>query len=60
MDSVQEIMERAEADGRDPDEELRDVISRTVLARGHDTAGSTGAVDDSSQPKRQRLDEGNS
>lgn len=53
-------MQRAEADGRDPDEELREIIGRTVLdgvARGH---GSADAADDSSQPKRQRLEEGNS
>ncbi|KAF8149848.1 ankyrin [Crassisporium funariophilum] len=31
MTSVQEIMERAEAEGRDPDEELRQAVSRTVL-----------------------------
>lgn len=31
MTSVQEIMERAEADGQDPEEELRQLVSRTVL-----------------------------
>lgn len=31
MRSVQDIMERAEAEGRDPDEELRQVVGRTVL-----------------------------
>ncbi|CAA7267157.1 unnamed protein product [Cyclocybe aegerita] len=31
MASVQEIMQRAEAEGRDPDEELRELVSRTVL-----------------------------
>ncbi|RDB25523.1 hypothetical protein Hypma_006508 [Hypsizygus marmoreus] len=31
MASVQDIMQRAEAEGRDPDEELRQVVSRTVL-----------------------------
>ncbi|KAJ7650327.1 ankyrin repeat-containing domain protein [Roridomyces roridus] len=31
MASVEEIMQRAEAEGRDPDEELRAVVSRTVL-----------------------------
>jgi len=31
MRSVQEIMVRAEADGHDPEEELRQVVGRTVL-----------------------------
>ncbi|KAG2107103.1 ankyrin repeat-containing domain protein [Suillus cothurnatus] len=31
MQSVHDIMERSEADGRDPDEELRQVVGRTVL-----------------------------
>ncbi|KAJ6513331.1 ankyrin repeat-containing domain protein [Mycena sanguinolenta] len=31
MSSVEEIMRRAEAEGRDPEEELRQVVSRTVL-----------------------------
>lgn len=31
IQSVQNIMERAEAEGRDPDEELRQVVGRTVL-----------------------------
>ncbi|KAF9468128.1 hypothetical protein BDZ94DRAFT_1247255 [Collybia nuda] len=31
MASVQGIMERAEAEGRDPEDELRQVVSRTVL-----------------------------
>lgn len=31
IQSVQGIMERAEAEGRDPDEELREVVGRTVL-----------------------------
>ncbi|THH31430.1 hypothetical protein EUX98_g2752 [Antrodiella citrinella] len=32
LDSVQDIMNRAEAEGRDPDEELRQVVGRTVLS----------------------------
>jgi len=65
MDSVQEVMQRADEEGRDPDQELRDAISKTVLdgvARGHDLAAgeSAGAAHDSLQPKRQRLDEGTS
>jgi len=31
MQSVQDIMRRAEAEGRDPDAELREVVGRTVL-----------------------------
>ena len=31
MESVQEIMERAQAEGRDPDAELREVVSRAVV-----------------------------
>lgn len=31
MHSVNDIMERAEAEGRDPDEELRQIVGRTVL-----------------------------
>lgn len=31
LQSVQDIMRRAEAEGRDPDEELRQVVGRTVL-----------------------------
>jgi hypothetical protein len=65
MDSVQGIMQRAEEEGRDPDQELRDAISKTVLdgvAKGHDLAAgeSADAAHDSLQPKRQRLDEGTS
>ncbi|KAJ7274469.1 ankyrin repeat-containing domain protein [Mycena haematopus] len=31
MSSVEDIMQRAEAEGRDPEEELRQVVGRTVL-----------------------------
>lgn len=31
MDSVQEIMQRSEAEGTDPDAELRQLVGRTVL-----------------------------
>lgn len=58
MDSVQEIMQRAEEEGRDPDQELKDAISKTVLdgvAKGHDLAAGD-AAHDSLQTKRQRLD----
>ncbi|KIP05027.1 hypothetical protein PHLGIDRAFT_129141 [Phlebiopsis gigantea 11061_1 CR5-6] len=44
MDSVQVIMERAEAEGRDPDAELREVVSRAVMqgmVTGYDMGNST-------------------
>ncbi|TFK40312.1 ankyrin repeat-containing domain protein [Crucibulum laeve] len=67
MASVQEIMERAEAEGRDPDEELRQVVSRTVLdgvatgyAMTEDTsirdAGRAREDPDDSPSKRSRMD----
>jgi hypothetical protein len=31
MQSVHDIMQRSEANGQDPDEELRQVVGRTVL-----------------------------
>jgi hypothetical protein len=31
MSSVEDIMQRAEAEGRDPEQELREIVSRTVL-----------------------------
>lgn len=31
MNSVQDIMERAQREGRDPDAELREVVSRAVI-----------------------------
>jgi uncharacterized protein len=31
IESVQDVMSRAEADGRDPDDEIRQVVSRTVV-----------------------------
>lgn len=31
MATAQEVIQRAEAEGRDPDEELRQVVGRTVL-----------------------------
>ncbi|KAL1747147.1 hypothetical protein HDZ31DRAFT_32642 [Schizophyllum fasciatum] len=60
MASVQEIMERAEAEGREPDEdELRAVVSRTVL-QGVAQGFSMGEVDDGAREesveKRQRGD----
>jgi uncharacterized protein len=31
MESVQDVMQRAEAEGIDPDDELRHIVSRTVV-----------------------------
>ncbi|KAG1733613.1 uncharacterized protein EDB91DRAFT_1057349 [Suillus paluster] len=67
VQSVHNIMQRAEADGRDPDEELRQVVGRTVLegvitgyemttdsaAAHHSEAGSPNGV------KRPRTDGNN-
>lgn len=63
MASVQDIMQRAEAEGRDPDEELRQVVGRTVLegvVSGFEmTTGEEqrGPVDDS-PAKRPKRDDG--
>lgn len=65
MTSVQEIMQRAEAEGRDPEEELRQVVSRTVLegvvtgfemTENDDQRGY--AKDDASPAKRPKTDDG--
>ncbi|KAF9476683.1 ankyrin [Pholiota conissans] len=68
MQSVQEIMQRAEAEGRDPEEELRQAVSRTVLQgviTGFDMStddnaprGAQGDAEDSTPAKRPRTDEG--
>ncbi|KAF8625565.1 hypothetical protein AX15_005328 [Amanita polypyramis BW_CC] len=62
LDSVQGIMQRAEAEGEDLDEELRQAISRTVLdgvATGYGMTAGESTVDNESSPhKRQRHDEG--
>lgn len=31
MGSIQDVMQRAEAEGRDPDDEIRHIVSRTVV-----------------------------
>ena len=62
-------MQRAEAEGRDPEEELREVVSRTVLEgvlTGYEMTTdederATGAQDgreDANGAKRSRTDEG--
>lgn len=69
MESVQEIMQRAEAEGRDPDDELHRLVSRTVLeglVTGYDMSldsserrddGADGP-DGSGDTKRSRTDDG--
>ena len=45
MASVQDIIQRAEAEGRDPEDEIRQVVSRTVLesvATGFDMTTTHG------------------
>ncbi|EIW83977.1 hypothetical protein CONPUDRAFT_70869 [Coniophora puteana RWD-64-598 SS2] len=64
MQSVQEIMERAESDGHDPDEELRQAVTRTVfqgVQTGFDMSVDANASDDhngdgDSAAKRPRTD----
>jgi uncharacterized protein len=70
MASVQDIVQRADTEGRDPEEEIRQVVSRTVLEgvmTGFDmTTGIIGsdqrrpALDDvdGTPSKRQRKDNG--
>ncbi|KAH9481432.1 Ankyrin repeat-containing protein P1E11.10 [Psilocybe cubensis] len=68
MSSVQEIMERAEAEGQDPEEELRQLVSRTVLegvVTGYemtvDSSDTThprdGSAQDGTPSKRPRNDD---
>jgi len=49
MSSVRDIIERAEAGGRDPEEELRQVVSRTVLEGV--VTGYTMSTEESSGPR---------
>ncbi|KAH9936059.1 ankyrin [Amylocystis lapponica] len=66
LQSVEGIMERAEAEGRDPEGELRQAVSQTVLAGVVAGYGmSTAAFDDhedrpdgSNDAKRSRTDDG--
>lgn len=59
-------MQRAEAEGRDPDEELRQAVGRTVLAgmltgygMGADAdAGSADVREERDDVKRSRTDDG--
>lgn len=60
MSSVQQIMERAQTEGRDPEEELRHVVSRTVLEgvlTGFEMSTDTSSKDDPPS-KRPRTDDG--
>lgn len=63
MQQVHEIMQRAEAEGRDPDEELRTVVGRTVLegvVTGYEmsTDGEDRRGDNTNGSKRSRTDDG--
>ncbi|KAL1662697.1 ankyrin repeat-containing domain protein [Schizophyllum commune] len=62
MASVQDIMARAEAEGREPDEdELRAAVSRTVLegvVQGFDMSEADNGAREESAEKRQRGDGG--
>jgi len=62
MSSVQQVMERAQAEGRDPEDELRQVVSRTVfegVLTGFEMSTDTSSKDsDDSPPKRPRTDDG--
>jgi uncharacterized protein len=60
MSSVQEIMERAQAEGRDPEEELRQVVSRTVfegVLTGFEMSTDSSSKDDPPS-KKPRTDDG--
>ena len=67
MDSVQEIMERAQREGRDPDAELREVVSQAVMqvmVTGYDMGQETQAERRGDEPdgpndaKRSRTENG--
>lgn len=69
MQSVQDIMQRAEAEGRNPDAELRDVVGRTVLEgvltgyemtadEDADAAGARDGRENGNSAKRSRTGEG--
>lgn len=65
LSTVQEIMERSEREGTDPDEELRAAVSRTVIGgvvTGFDLGEAANASrredDGHDQAKRSRTDEG--
>ena len=63
MQSVHDIMERAEAEGRDPDPELRAVVGGTVLegiVTGYEMGnnGDDHRGDGTKVSKRSRIDEG--
>ena len=69
MESVQQIMERAQAEGRDPDAELREVVSRAVMQgmvtgydMGQDTSERRGENDQNGtgETKRSKTDDGSS
>lgn len=72
MDSVQDIMQRAEAEGRDPDAELREAVGRAVLqgvVTGYELGDAAQDTEDrwagngppeQNGAKRPRMDDGSS
>lgn len=61
MSAVQDIIERAETEGRDPEDELRTVVGRTVLEgvfTGYEMTNldKNNDSDTQSPPKRSRTD----
>ncbi len=59
MDSVQRIIQRAEAGGRVPEEELRSVVSRTVLEgifTGYEMTTAGDGLQNDTPAKRSRTD----
>ncbi|KAJ7227137.1 ankyrin [Mycena pura] len=65
MTSVEDIMQRAEAEGRDPEEELRQLVSRTVLEGVISGVAMSEAVEDErggelngTKVKRAKTDDG--
>jgi len=62
MSAVQDIIERAETEGRDPEDELRTVVGRTVLEgvfTGYEmtTLDKNNDSDTQSPSKRSRMDD---
>jgi uncharacterized protein len=55
MESVAEIMERAEREGRDPEEELAELVKRTVLQ----SLGAGAQLSNDQATTSHRDDEGN-
>ncbi|KAJ7739775.1 ankyrin repeat-containing domain protein [Mycena maculata] len=65
MTSVEDIMQRAEAEGRDPEDELRQIVSRTVLegvvtgyAMSEPVEDERGADMNETASKKPKIDDG--